>query len=434
MLSRRQFLNAVSAPAALGVLAQAGRIRHQPPIGFAIPRRPAGYPDYPAFDAATVGRVLRDRFPDLRNHFIFEYYPWYGTSPWRHWNEAGRTPPYDMAASSVPALGPYDSRDSQVIEQHARWIVEIGVGAIDVSWWGRGSYEDQAVPLLMDVMRDHGLTVTFHLEPYGSIRTDSYASDIQYLLTEYGDKRRWDCQLLLRDAHGNEGPVFKSFTTLVGSQSTDCHGRTSPVRMWRPDSAWRQQTDTVREMVRRDFDHIRLLSDSTDVGRVRATGFDGVAPYSGYSADGFPATAHACSDAGLVYSFPISTGFDAIVQRNVPADSCYKPPEFQPPAEIDWTSASDRDEAHILALWQIEASTRTSLNVQTDPALFDTKAGFFLTYINTFNEWFEGTSFEPMKDRDALLPQELPFGYHNQTNGRYRMDYLKPRLAQILGG
>jgi Glycosyl hydrolase family 99 len=434
VLSRRQFLNAVSAPAALGLFAQGGRIRHQAPTGLAVPRRPAGYPEYEVFDAGAVGRVLRERFPDLRNHFIFEYYPWYATNPWRHWNEAGRTPPYDIAATSVPALGPYDSRDPQVVEQHARWIVESGIGAIDVSWWGRGSYEDRAVPLLMDVMHDHGLKVTFHLEPYSSARTDLYASDIQYLLTEYGDKRHWDCQLLLRDANGDEGPLFKSFATLVGSQSTDCHGRTTAVPMWRPDAVWRQQTDTVREMVRRDFDHIHLLSDATDVGRGRATGFDGVAPYSGYSADGFPATAHACSEAGLVYSFPISTGFDAIVQRNVPADSCYKPPKFQPSAEIDWNNSSDREQARVLALWQIEASMRTSLNVQTDPSLFDAKAGFFLTYINTFNEWFEGTSIEPMKDRGALLPQELPFDYHNPTYGRYRLDYLTPRLAQILEG
>ena len=44
-------------------------------------------------------------------------------------------------------------------------MVEAGVGAINVSWWGRGSYEDRAVHLLMDVMRAHRIHVTFHLEP-----------------------------------------------------------------------------------------------------------------------------------------------------------------------------------------------------------------------------------------------------------------------------
>ena len=66
-----------------------------------------------------------------------------------------------------------------MLEQHARWIAESGAGAINVSWWGRGDYEDRMVPLLMDVMRDHGLKVTFHLEPYASDRVDSSASDIQ---------------------------------------------------------------------------------------------------------------------------------------------------------------------------------------------------------------------------------------------------------------
>ena len=84
-----------------------------------------------------------------------------------------------------------------MLEQHARWIVESGAGAIDVSWWGRGGFEDQLVPRLMDVMRDYGLKVTFHLEPYNNARTDRYASDILYLLTEYGDKRHWDCLLVL---------------------------------------------------------------------------------------------------------------------------------------------------------------------------------------------------------------------------------------------
>ena len=48
------------------------------------------------------------------------------------------------------------------------------------------------MPLLMDVMRDHGLKVTFHLEPYREPRAQSYADDVLYLVREYGDRRRWD--------------------------------------------------------------------------------------------------------------------------------------------------------------------------------------------------------------------------------------------------
>jgi hypothetical protein len=39
-----------------------------------------------------------------------------------------------------------------------------------------------------------------------------------------------------------------------------------------------------------------------------------------------------------------------------------------------------------------------------------------------------------MKDRAAFVPQELPVGYHNPAAGRYRLDYLKPRLEQIIRG
>lgn len=434
MCTRRQFLASLAVPLTLGQTSTRRRATDQPPTGVAVPRTPDGYPPLPDVNPAEVGRRLRRQFSDLRNHFIWEYYPWYGTNPWRHWDGAGRTPPYDMSATAVPELGPYDSRSTRVLEQHARWIAESGAGAINVSWWGRGEFEDRVVPLLMDVMRDHGVKVTFHLEPYGDDRADAYASDIQYLISEYGDKRRWDCQLLLMDADGREGPVFRSFATLVPQFSTDCHGRTTPVGFWRSDGTWRRQTDTVRETLRRHFDRVWLVSDSPEADRVLVAGFDGGSPYGSFTSEDWPRLARAFSGRGLTFSPSIHPGFDAVVERNVPADSCYRPPTFQPPAEIDWSSASDRERAASLALWQIEASMRTSLEVQTNPTLGIASAGLFIAYIATFNEWHEGTSFEPMKDRAALLPQEVPFGYHNPARGRYRLDYLKPRLERIIRG
>jgi len=434
VFSRRQFLASLAVPLTLGQSSIRGRTTQPPATGVAVPRTPEGYPPLPAVDPAEVGRQLRRQFSDLRNHFIFEYYPWYGTNPWRHWEGAGRTPPYDISATSVPELGPYDSGNPRVLEQHARWIAESGAGAINVSWWGRGEYEDRLVPLLMDVMRDHGLKVTFHLEPYNDNRAESYATDIQYLITEYGDKRHWDCQLLLRNADGQQGPVFRSFATLVPQFSTDCHGRTSPVGLWRPEAVWRRQTDTVRETLRRHFDSVWLLSDSPEANRALAAGFDGGFPYGAFTSADWPQLARAFSTRNLTFSPSINTGFDAVVERNVPADSCYRPPAFQPPADITWSRASERERAAHLALWQVEASLRTSLDVQTNSTLRNGSTGFFIVYIATFNEWHEGTSFEPMKDHAALLRQELPFGYHNPEHGRYRLDYLKPRLQRIIRG
>jgi hypothetical protein len=390
-------------------------------------------PALPAFDPATVGSTLRQHFPLLRQHFVFEYYPWYAVNPWRHWNQWLRVPPLDVAASSMPRLGPYDSRDAAVIEQHARWIAESGVGAINLSWWGQGSFEDRCVPLVMDVMHDYGLKVTFHLEPYSTQRPEQYASDIKFLLTEYGEKRRWDCFLLLDGPDGVEGPVFKSFATILPAQGTDCHGRTRPIDLYRPDSVWRQQTDTVRETFRRDFAQIRLLADSGAVDRVRNGGFDGMAIYDNYvRPERWPILANNCRDVNLEFSFNINAGFDGIAQRNVPPGSCYRPPTFEPPANLDWSSTLDYENARRLAEWRIDESMRTTLNLQTDASLPPARTGFFLTYINSFNEWHEGTAFEPMKDAAMLTPAEIPFGYHNPTNGSYRLAYLKSRLQSVL--
>ena len=161
--------------------------------------------------------------------------------------------------------------------------------------------------------------------------------------------------------------------------------------MWRPDDVWRRQTDRVREMLRRDFDTVWLLSDSTDASRVLAAGFDGGAPYAAFSPQQCPQLARAFSGLNLTFSPSIGTGFDTIVERNVPADSCYRPPPFEPPATIDWSSASDRERAARLSLWQIEMSMRTSLNVQTNSTLRNASTGFFIVYIATFNKWHEGT-------------------------------------------
>src|SRR5689334_11111606 len=153
---------------------------------------------------------LRRTFSDLPRHFIFEYYPWYGANPYRHWEDPGLDPPVDIAARAMPLLGAYDSRSAATLERHAQWMLDVGVGAINISWWGRDSYEDRAVPLIMDVMRAHGIQVTFHLEPYADDRSTRYASDIMYLLKNYGERRRWDALLLLANADGKSGPIFKS--------------------------------------------------------------------------------------------------------------------------------------------------------------------------------------------------------------------------------
>lgn len=386
---------------------------------------------------ATLAR-LAARFPDLRRRFVFEYYPWYGTDPWYHWNEAGRTPPLDIAASSMPLLGPYDSYDLGVIEQHARWITESGVGAINLSWWGRGDYTDLAVPRIMDVMAAHDIKVTFHLEPYGDDRSRRYADDLLYLLREYGEKRRWDAFLLLDEGQGRVAPVFKSFRTILPPEVKDCLGRTFIVPDYTPDGDWRRQTDGVREGTRREFSRVYLLADSLDVSRTTASGFDGLAVYDNFvTPSRWSRIAEDASDWDLLFSFNVNPGFDRYADRTPPpppeVDPCYGGPIGFEPGGVhpDWADQQARVAAQHAALDRIAESLRTSTVLQAQPGSPNDTRGFFLAYVNSFNEWHEGHQFEPARDAADLTAEQRRIGYHNPPDGMARLRQLQALLGPV---
>jgi hypothetical protein len=376
--------------------------------------------------------ILRARFPRLRRHFVFEYYAWYETNPYFHWAEKGHTPPYGIASTMMPALGPYHSMDSKVVEQHARWLAESGVGTIAISWWGPDSNTNRATPLIMDVMKAHDIHVTFHLEPYGLNRAANYAADINYLLREYGERRRWDNFLLLDLADGTSAPVFKSFRTILPRTVIDCLGNVQTVPDYVADDVWKRQTDAVRENSRPVFDRVILLADSLDVTRTKAGGFDGMAIYDSYvRPTTWPQAASDFGGNGLLYSFAINCGFDGYVPV-IPAGVCDVPLPFEPPVgPIDWTSAASRTTAETAARSRIIESLDTTLALQADRNRGNSARGFFLSYVTTFNEWHEGTSFEPAKSRASLLPEERPYNYHNPDNGAWRIELLRSLLQPI---
>jgi hypothetical protein len=377
---------------------------------------------------------LAARFPDLPRHFVFEYYPWYAVNPYRHWEASERKPPVDVASNYMPRLGAYDSRSAAVMAQHATWMADAGVGAINVSWWGRDSDTDLVVPTLMDVMSAHGIHVAFHLEPYTDAHALNYARDVQYLVTQYGDRRRWDCFLLLQHAGGAIGPVFKSFRTILPPQSTDCHGVTTAVPDYASDAVWHDQTDRVRKLLAGDFDRVTLLADSLDYKRTQAGGFDGIAVYDNFvEPDMWPSHAQHCTERGLLFSFNINPGYDGIEPRHVDPRSCYSPLPFEPgKAKYDWSRAGDRQAAAAASQARIAESLQTTLALQTDPTLTNARRGFLLAYLTSFNEWHEGTQYEPMKNHADLSDEERAVGYHDPDNGNYRLSALRALLAGVM--
>jgi len=398
---------------------------------------PIESPTAPSTPTPVAGSDLAALYPDLRRHFIFEYYPWYGGPPnYEHWGYLDRHPPLDLASPYVPRLGPYDVRDTAVLEQHARWITESGAGAIALSWWGRGSWQDQRVSLIMDVMHDHDLKVTFAMEPYADDRGARFADDVLFLLREYGEKRGFDAFLMVRDAGGAQGPVFKGFRCILPSTTTDCRGRSYDVPDYTPDAVWRAQTDRLRDTLRADFDHVTLLADSLEFARTPASGFDGIGIYDNFVAPAdYAGYATGASQAGLLFSFNVNPGYDQIEPRDVPAGPCpYEPRPFAPPTPgLDWATSDGRALAARRSGERIAESFRTTLDVQKDAALQNARRGFLLVYINSFNEWHEGHAFEPMLDAALLTPAQRALGYHNPEHGAYRLEALSSLLRPLVG-
>ena len=131
-------------------------------------------------------------------------------------------------------------------------------------------------------------------------------------------------------------------------------------------------------------------------------------------------------------SFSINGGFDGFIPTT-PPDDCYTSPVFDPPVgAVDWSVPAWRFTADAAIQTRITDSAATTLQVQLDPTLANARRGFFLTYVGTFNEWHEGTAFEPAKNLADLLPPEAAFGYHNPVDGTMKLEALREILSQIL--
>jgi glycoprotein endo-alpha-1,2-mannosidase len=113
------------------------------------------------------------------------YYPWYGTpahdGSWQHWDQNGHAPPSDVYSRYFPADGPYSSADPAVVDRQMTEIAAAGIDELVVSWWGRGSVEDQRLPLVLAAAQRHRLQVAIHLEPYPDRSPATVAQDIAYL-------------------------------------------------------------------------------------------------------------------------------------------------------------------------------------------------------------------------------------------------------------
>lgn len=122
------------------------------------------------------------------------YYPWYGTPAvsgrWRHWQGPAGQAPDQSPLFDHPQLGFYDSNDAEVLKQHALWIKLAGMTGVISSWWGRDSFEDKALPKVLDAMAGQGLKVCAYIEQQNK-GPESALDDIAHLLTTSAQHPAW---------------------------------------------------------------------------------------------------------------------------------------------------------------------------------------------------------------------------------------------------
>lgn len=144
--------------------------------------------------------TLEPPLPDRAGDVHIFYYAWYGNpetdGEYFHWNhrvfvrdEPTRFFPggEDIGANFYPQLGCYSSHDPVTLAVHMQQIRRAGAGVLCVSWWGKDSFSDRAVPGLLDAAQAHGLKINFHLEPFPGRNAATSREAIAYLFDRYGD-------------------------------------------------------------------------------------------------------------------------------------------------------------------------------------------------------------------------------------------------------
>lgn len=119
------------------------------------------------------------------------YYPWYGIPEGKggngrvvHWGKIDSTNKDISDSTDYPIIGAYDSYDPNVLDQHCKWAKKAGIDCFIVSWWGQDTYEDKAMPLILQACEKSGLKACIYYET-AQETTDLTAKDVIKVLEKY---------------------------------------------------------------------------------------------------------------------------------------------------------------------------------------------------------------------------------------------------------
>jgi hypothetical protein len=284
------------------------------------------------------------------------YYPWYGNpvvnGAWVHWDEPAFLPPLDISSDYYPVLGAYSSIDPLLVAQHFAWLRAAGVGVIVSSWWGQGSREDRAIPVLLEAGERYGIKVTFHIEPYSGRTATRLVRDVQYIFDHYGDHPAFFRTTASSRWSPDDRPKGVFFVWLIGFPDTT----TQPVEA----DYWLEAMDAIHALPQSAL----VIADTTETGWVDAGHFDGLYNYATLHLDGVDDFAWAQGLPPDTWYVPsVIPGFSA--RRIQYAEETYVPRQAGATYDQQWQAA---------------------LGVGVEPAMVT---------ITSFNEWHEGTQIEP---------------------------------------
>jgi glycoprotein endo-alpha-1,2-mannosidase len=287
------------------------------------------------------------------------YYPWYGNpavdGQWIHWEQAGYQPPKSISSDYYPTLGAYSSRDPAVVAQHMAWLRQAGIGVIIASWWGSGSNEDNAVPLILKMAERYGIKVAFHIEPYQGRTADGLVSDIKYINQKYGNSPAFFLSTASTPYSPGTQPkgMFFVWCTLFAGQG-QCGNQ--PVQA----DYWQKALDEIHALPQGGL----VIADRLQPGWINDGHFDGLYNYITLNLDeegGF----------GWAQSLPMGALY---IPSVMPGNSARRVgyPESTYVARLDGQTFSEQ--------WTAALGTGVQPEMMT---------------ITSFNEWHEGSMIEP---------------------------------------
>ncbi|XP_077430882.1 glycoprotein endo-alpha-1,2-mannosidase-like protein [Vanacampus margaritifer] len=325
------------------------------------------------------------------------YYAWYGTpqadGKFVHWDHVlvphwdpkiassyprGRhMPPEDIGSSFYPELGPYSSRDPDVLESHMEQIAASAAGVLVLSWYPPGMADDNGeptedfVPSILDAAYTHNLKVAFHIQPYRGRNEQSVLDNVKYIIDRYGDHAAF---YKFTSSTGKSLPLFYIYDSYL-----------TPAESWSQllaPGGSRSLRDSAYDGV-----FVALIVEERHKQDIAAGGFDGM--YTYFASNGFSfgsshqnwkAVKAFCDDNDLLFVPSVGPGY---------VDTSVRP----------WNSHSTRNRVNGR---YYETALQAALDVRPE-----------VLAITSFNEWHEGTQIEravPKKTATRVYLDYQPHG------------------------